>query len=130
MNFPIYDISDFSWNNYRIKEHNVLYENPYSGFAPRNKGKFLERIKKFKFIDPDGVIYKAKGFIIHPKKGLSRFFSLTYKIEIEFIGTNELYTLEEFKELLIKRARETKNLKLEKIASSANSFDDILRQFT
>lgn len=130
MNFPIYDISDFSWNKYRIKEHNVLYENPYSGIVPRNRDEFPERIKKFKFVDSDGVIYKVIGVKIHPKKGLAKLFSFINKIEFEFVRTEEQYTIEEFKELLIKRARETQNEKLEEIVKKASSFADILQQMT
>lgn len=130
MNFPIYDISEFSWNNYRIKEHNVIYENPYSGVVPSNRDEFLERIKKFKFVDPNGAIYKVVSFKIHPRKGLARLFSFASKIDFEFVRTDESYTIEEFKELLIKRARETQNEKLEEIVNNSSSFNDILRQFT
>ena len=130
MNFPIYDISEFSWNNYRIKEHNVLYENPYSAIVPSNKEKFGERIRKFKFVDADGMLYKVTGFKVLPNKGLAKLLSFTKKIELEFVRIDEQYTIEMFKELLIKRAKETQNEGLEKIVRSANSFKDILHQIS
>lgn len=128
MNFPLYDISDYSWEKYRIKEHNILYENPYTGILPSNKDEFGERIRKFKFVDSDGILYKVTGFKIHPKKGLAKLLLLTKKIEFEFVRSDEHYSIEEFKELLLKRARETRNESLEKIVKNANSFKDILRQ--
>jgi hypothetical protein len=128
MNFPICDISEFSWNNYRIKEHNVLYENPYSCIAPSNRNKFAEKIKKFKYVDPDGLIHRVVGFKVHSKRGLAKLFSLTKKIEFELVRVDELYTIEEFKELLINSAKETQDKKLQEIAENANSFKDILHQ--
>ncbi len=53
MNFPVYDISGYGWSRYKVKEHNVLYENPYTAIIPCNRKKFEERIKKFKFVGPD-----------------------------------------------------------------------------
>lgn len=130
MKFPIYDISDSCWDKYRIKEHNVLFENPYSGLIPFSKRKFWNRIKKFKYIDADGVLYKINGFRIYPKKGPERVLFWIKNIELSFNRSDELYNLEEFKELLVKRARETNNETLENIVLKANSFEDILGQFT
>jgi hypothetical protein len=130
MNFPIYDISEYSWEKYRVKEHNVLYENPYTGILPSKKDEFSERIRKFKFVDPDGVLYEVIGFKVHQKKGLAKLLSFKNKIELEFVRSDEQYTIEEFKKLLIKRAKETKNENLEEIAKNANSFKDILQQIT
>ncbi|MFA9388737.1 MAG: hypothetical protein ACERKD_02960 [Prolixibacteraceae bacterium] len=130
MKFPIYDISEYSWEKYRIKEHNVLYENPYSGILPSKRDEFGERISKFKFVDPDGILYKVIGFKVLQKRGLAKFLSFKKKIELEFVRTDEQYTIEEFKKLLVKRARDTKNKNLEEIAKNANSFKDILQQIT
>lgn len=130
MKFPIYDISEYSWEKYRIKEHNVLYENPYSGILPSKREEFGERISKFKFVDPDGILYKVIGFKVLPKRGLAKFLSFKKKIELEFVRTDEQYTIEEFKKLLVERAKETKNKSLEEIAKNANSFKDILQQIT
>ena len=130
MKFPIYDISDCCWDKYMIKEHNILFENPYSGLIPFSKRKFWSRIKKFKYIDANGVIYKVSDFKIYPKKGPSKFLFWIQNIEFLFNKSEELYNLEEFKELLVKRARETNNKTLENIVMKANSFEDILGKFT
>ncbi len=68
MNFPVYDISPFSWNKYRIKEHNILYENPYTALTPINRNKFIDRIRNFQFVDSSGIIYKVVAFRVLPKK--------------------------------------------------------------
>lgn len=130
MKFPIYDISEYSWQKNRIKDHNVLYENPYTGILPSNKDKFDKRIREFKFVDPDGIIYKVTGFIVHQKKGLAKLLSFTKKIELEFVRTEEQYSIEAFKVLLTRRAKETKNENLEEVVKNANSFKDILHQIS
>ena len=127
MNFPIYDISEYSWEKFRVKEHNVLYENPYHGILPGKKDEFSERIQKFKYVDPDGVVYKVTGFKILPEKGLAKRLPFKKRIELEFVRTDEQYTIEEFKKLLLKRAKETQNENLEQIVRNANSFKEILR---
>lgn len=128
MNFPIYDISEFSWSNYRIKEHNVLFENPYSGIMPCSSDEFADRIRKFKFVDSDGNLYNVTGFKILPNQGLAKLFLLTKRIELDFVRIDEQYTLEMFKGLLIQRAKDTNNEKLEERVKHANSFKDILCQ--
>ncbi len=128
MNFPIYDISEFSWNNFRYKQHNILYENPYLASVPRNREKFTKRIREFKYVDPDGILYKVTGYKVHPNKGLAKLLFFLKKIEFEFVRIDEKYTIEMFKELLINRAKEDQDEKLEEIVKNANSFKDILYQ--
>ncbi len=129
MNFPVYDISGYGWSRYKVKEHNVLYENPYTAIIPCNRKKFEERIKKFKFVGPDWIIYNVTGFKLKPKKGLAKLFFLTKKVELVFVKTDEQYTIEQFKELLTKRAKETQNKKLEDVVMNAYTIKDILYQF-
>ena len=128
MKFPIYDISESSWNNARIKQHNILHENPYLALfiASRNREKFTKQIREFKFVDPDGILYKVTDYKILPNKGLKKLFFIFKKIEFEFVRVDEKYTIEMFKELLLNRAKEEQNGKLEEIVKSANSFKDIL----
>lgn len=126
MNFPMYDISELSWNKYRIKEHNVLYDNPYLGIVPKNGEEFAKRVKGFKYVSPDGELFKVVGYKILPRKSPIRFPSLRRKIEFEFVQIDEQYTFEMFKELIISRAKETGNEGLEKLAKDAGSFRDIL----
>ncbi len=130
MNFPIYDISECSWNNSRYKQHNMLYENPYLALpiASRNREKFIKQIRKFKFVDSDGMLYKVTDYKILPNKGLAKLLFFLNKIEFEFVSLDEKYTIEMFKKLLINRAKEEQNEKLEEIVKNANSFKDVLHQ--
>jgi hypothetical protein len=130
MNFPIYDISESSWDFNEVKQHNILYENPYWGIVPRNKSLFEKQIQNFEFVDSKGQLFNVIGFNIIYKKGLLRFFAIRHKIELIFIKSTEKYSLIKFKELLNKRAIETQNSQLEQLVQKAKSFEDILQQIS
>lgn len=127
MRFPIYDISEDTWKRYRLKQHNILYENPFPAIIPFNHSKYKRRIKEFKFVDPDGNIYKVVEYQVHSLKGLSRLFPFYKRIEYQFVSVNEQITFTELKNLLISRALETNNKQLEDIVQDTDSIDEILK---
>jgi len=125
MEFPIYDISEETWVKY--KENNIIFENPDCPYIkPRNRNKYLDRIRKFIYVDCNGDIYKITDYRLCEKKGIWKYIPFMASIEFQFIKTGEHYSFEKFKDLMIKRAIEIEDGINEKIARNATSFRDIL----
>lgn len=123
MIFPVYDISEYSWNRFRIKEHNILFENPFKAILPENNAVYLSEIRKFKYIDRNGIIFQVNSFKICKRKRWLIGFVKTGKIEYEFEQTEERIPFDKFKILISNRAIETNNSELLTLIKSCNSFE-------
>jgi len=131
MTFPIYDIAEDTWLQYRIREHNIIFENPDSNYIkPRNRQKYLEQMRRCKYVDCEGDIYKVVDFKFCKKRGITKYIPFFATIEFQFEKTGEKYPFEKFKQLIIDRSIETKNPYLEKFARKATTFKELLASNT
>lgn len=129
VSFPAYDISDHGWNKASPTAHNILFENPYNAVVVAGNDEFRERIKKFRYVDSTGKIFRVVDFNILPNKGFLKFISFRKRIELEFEDTGEQFPFNQFKELLIHRANETDNAQLREKATVANSYSELFASF-
>lgn len=125
--FPLYDVSDYGWNEFREKEHNIIFQNPYAGIVPYLKKKFVNRMKQYEFMDCSGKVYKVNDIEFTKPQGVRGFFTLASLITLKFYATGRTITLEEFRNLVITRAAETGNAPLEETAKRAGSISEILK---
>jgi len=131
MTFPIYDISEEAWLQEKIIENHIIFENPASNYIkPRNRQKYLDKMRKCKFVDCEGDIYKVVDFKFCKKTGISKYIPFFATIEFQFEKTGEKYPFEKFKQLIIDRSIETKNPYLEQFARQATTFRELLASNT
>jgi hypothetical protein len=125
--YPLYDISEYGWHEFREKEHNIIFQNPYAGIVPCQKKRFRERMMNYEFVDCNGVVYKVADISFTKPHGIRGFFTLASLIDLKFNKTGHKLTLEEFRKIIIDRAVETGNKNLEETALQANSISEILK---
>jgi len=126
MTFPIYDISEETWAMYPKGTHEIIFENPESFCTkPWNRQKYLDKMRKFDYVDCEGDIYKVVGFKFCKKKGITKYIPFFATIEFQFEKTGEKYPFEKLKQLIIDRSIETKDDYFEKIARKATTFREL-----
>lgn len=125
--YPLYDISDYGWNEFKEKEHNIIFQNPYPGIVPYQKKKFTDRMKQYEFVDCKGVVYKVTDITFEKPRGIRGFFTLASVIQLHFHPAGKTLDLDQFRSLIISRARETNNANLENAAASATAIANILK---
>jgi len=126
--FPLYDISKDAWEFSKYQQHNVLFENPFSAVKPKDSDNYLERIKKFEYIDANGNAFQPIAYRFHPSKNRLKRILGFGEIEYSFEHIPNSLSFENFREIIVARAKETNNENLRRIAQEASSFSEILNK--
>jgi hypothetical protein len=127
INYPILEISEEAWKNKNIKDFYILFDSRLRNLRfPFKKMRDDNWYRNLLFVDINGKLIKIKGLRQVQKTGFTRFIPFYEVFEYEFEATNKTIQLSEIKELLTKRAHETKNEELASHITSSTTFKELL----